>query len=248
MGCIYLVTNLVNGKQYVGKTVNGLKKRKHEHEADSRKGCKWPFQRALRKYGFDSFEWDEVYSDAKPEDLDSLEIECISWFGTLSPKGYNMTSGGSGPAVVSKETRLKISRAGLGRKHSLESKRKIGEANKQRKWSLKARAKISNSNFGHIHTEDTKRRMSKCHKGIKFTEEHKRKIGKSKLGKPRSEETKQKIREKLQGCTLSDDTKLKISQACSGSKNGMYGRRHSEATRLKISQALKSRATVRALP
>ncbi len=92
--------------------------------------------RAIRKYGPDQFEWDEVCSDVPDEDLNRKEIECIAWFGTKAPNGYNLTDGGGGRIgfVVSDETRtrLRVSHLGKisamkGRKHKPESLAKIRE-------------------------------------------------------------------------------------------------------------------------
>lgn len=37
MGCLYLVTNTVNGKQYVGKTIHTVSHRKSHHETIARR-------------------------------------------------------------------------------------------------------------------------------------------------------------------------------------------------------------------
>ena len=56
MGCIYRATNTVNGKMYIGKTKNTLEERRVGHLTASNKR-KSVFQKALKKYGKDSFEW-----------------------------------------------------------------------------------------------------------------------------------------------------------------------------------------------
>ena len=61
MNVVYLVTNVRNGKQYVGVTKKGLEKRKREHLwAAPRFQHKMPFHAAIRKYGSDAFIW-ELY-------------------------------------------------------------------------------------------------------------------------------------------------------------------------------------------
>lgn len=93
MGCIYLATNRINGKQYVGKTIYTIEKRRKEHEIGSSGSILlW---KAICKYGKEVFDWDEVYSDVPEQDLDRLEIESIAWFGTVS-NGYNLSMGGGG--------------------------------------------------------------------------------------------------------------------------------------------------------
>ena len=53
MAFIYIITNDVNGKQYVGKTNRNIDKRFREHISDSKKKrCeKRPLYNAMNKYG-----------------------------------------------------------------------------------------------------------------------------------------------------------------------------------------------------
>ena len=57
MAFIYVITNDVNGKQYVGKTNFSLERRFREHIADSkRERCnKRPLYSAMNKYGVEHF-------------------------------------------------------------------------------------------------------------------------------------------------------------------------------------------------
>jgi len=73
MGCVYCVTNKVNVKQYVGKTIQGIKTRRKQHEDKAIKGSDSSpyFYRALRKHGLDSFEWKIVFES------DNNKILCI---------------------------------------------------------------------------------------------------------------------------------------------------------------------------
>lgn len=53
MAFIYKITNLVNGKVYIGKTEETIEKRFRQHLSESNKDrCKnRPLYRAIRKYG-----------------------------------------------------------------------------------------------------------------------------------------------------------------------------------------------------
>lgn len=59
MGIIYRIINLINGKQYIGKTINTITERwnKHCYEAftPQNKGYNFLIHKAIRKYGKDNF-------------------------------------------------------------------------------------------------------------------------------------------------------------------------------------------------
>lgn len=95
-GVIYLVTCLINGKQYVGQTVhyNPLERwRRHLYDAASRTGDT-VFCRALRKYGEDSFTFEVIDYAADALSLGAKEASYIEELNTLLPNGYNMREGG----------------------------------------------------------------------------------------------------------------------------------------------------------
>lgn len=100
MGCVYVATNLVNGKQYVGQTIKTLDQRRKEHEWYA----KHPYKRfnqtihsALAKYGVDAFKWEVVFETNDVLELKAKEIELIAQLGTFKPNGYNLTLGGDRP-------------------------------------------------------------------------------------------------------------------------------------------------------
>lgn len=157
-GIIYKVTNKINGKVYIGKTIYNLEKRRKRHESNSLNDkINYYFYRALRKYGWNNFEW-EIIDRAKTEkELNLLEILYIEEY---RHKGhvYNMTNGGDGVSgnKLSEESRKKMSEVHKGYKHSTESCKKISKAGKGNKYNL-----------GKKHSEKTKRKMSIAHKGNK---------------------------------------------------------------------------------
>jgi group I intron endonuclease len=95
---IYLVTNLANGKLYVGQTRLTLARRWKQHVRDARNGSTTLIGRAIRKYGVDSFSLAVLCTCSSQEELDTREREHISSLGTHSStgKGYNLTAGGFG--------------------------------------------------------------------------------------------------------------------------------------------------------
>lgn len=92
---IYLITNLVNGKQYVGLTIGTLPDRLKQHFAAARKGRKASMPNAIRKYGENSFSISLIRSDAKSyEELQDQEINEIAARDSIR-NGYNSAVGGA---------------------------------------------------------------------------------------------------------------------------------------------------------
>lgn len=144
---VYVHANKVNGKRYVGITSrenvnhrwrNGRGYNENPH-----------FRDAIKKYGWDCFDHEVIYTDLTEHEAKEIEKRLIAeWCTQDRMFGYNMTSGGDGTPDYhpSEETRKKLSEArrrenlseetlkrrseGLrGRKFSDEHKRKIGDGN-----------------------------------------------------------------------------------------------------------------------
>ena len=109
-GSIYVVTNKLNGHQYVGLTTKTVAHRWSEHKTSAVMGCKTYLYSALRKYGPEVFEVQEYFAVFNVEELSSIEREVIQ---ALCP-AYNQTNGGE-------HTR--------GRKHSPEAIERIRAKN-----------------------------------------------------------------------------------------------------------------------
>ncbi len=87
---IYKVTNKINGKVYIGQSVDiGRRWREHMTAKDD-----IYFHKAIQKYGVENFEW-EVIEQCKKKDLDEREIYWIEYYDSFN-KGYNCTRGGDG--------------------------------------------------------------------------------------------------------------------------------------------------------
>ena len=128
-GIIYKVTNIINGKVYIGQTTRSLKKRKKEHKYDAAKTCyNSHFHNAIRKYGFNAFKW-KIIADTYDRDmLNFLEAFFIDLYNsTNKDKGYNIKEGGKN-GKLSNETKKKMSESQKGKVLSEETKKKISEA------------------------------------------------------------------------------------------------------------------------
>lgn len=91
---IYKVTNVLNGKCYVGKT-KSLRRRWAQHR--SLKDRTSGIVKAMLKHGVENFTF-EVLQDGieTHQELSRLEIEWIERLKSFGPGGYNMTLGGDG--------------------------------------------------------------------------------------------------------------------------------------------------------
>nr|DAM78930.1 MAG TPA: intron associated endonuclease [Caudoviricetes sp.] len=90
---IYKATNKINGKSYIGKTVD-YKTRVWQHRrCYEKENCK--FHDAIKKYGFESFEWDILEICNNESDACNLEIHYIELYNSYRD-GYNENKGGVG--------------------------------------------------------------------------------------------------------------------------------------------------------
>lgn len=91
-GIIYCITNIINGKQYIGQTKCELNKRWKEHLYEAKKYNTRPLYRALNKYGASNFKI-KILEECPVEKLNDRESYWIERLNTFS-EGYNATSGG----------------------------------------------------------------------------------------------------------------------------------------------------------
>lgn len=182
-GIVYQIRNPINGKVYIGQTIQSLKKRKKDHRSGIKKFPALAIYRAFVKYGFDSFEWSILFYATNKAELDEAEKQIIAVKKSMSPKyGYNMTFGGEGGSHPP-EIRKQISKSLKGRIFSEETRRRLSDALKGKYIGKKA------SFWGKKHSSETKLKMgqaqtgSKNHNfGRKASEETRRRMGESKRG------------------------------------------------------------------
>lgn len=123
-GVIYLITNLVNGKCYVGQTVQLYPlQRWAKHRDLSRKGDKRPLYHSIRKYGFENFKFEVLWHSFDKESLDLAENIFIQDKNAMTPNGYNLHEGGAWGRHLP-ETKVKISEASKRHMQNPETKRR----------------------------------------------------------------------------------------------------------------------------
>ncbi len=232
MGQIYCATNLITGKRYIGKTIHSFLVRKDGHEKAALDGAEFVFSRAIRKYGFEVFEWSVLFDGLEEDELNDYEIIAIKKWNTKVPNGYNMTDGGEGGSgyVFTDEQKKSISIALKGKPKSEETKRKLSLAQTGHEITqamLEGYEKISNSNSGRVKTEEERAKLSASLKDKPKSKEHKEKISQALKGR-----TKGKTYEEMYG--LEKAIALKVQRRMS-----ILGRKHSESAKKKMSEARK---------
>ena len=133
-GYIYKHTS-PSGLSYIGKSlaVKGKRWKEHVKRAYDKtsKEYNYPLQRAIRKYGEDSFTTEILEDNVPAELLSELEVLYIEKHNTFY-EGYNQTKGGEGTSG----------------ERSYEAKAAIAKANKERIWDEDMRQKMSESKTG----------------------------------------------------------------------------------------------------
>lgn len=175
---IYLITNTLNGKKYVGQSL-GIRKRFSRHRRAARLKLKreaFYLHNAISKHGEDNFKFEVLLYATDPDYLNLMEQKIIAGFNTMTPNGYNLDSGGGVNRVLSDETKAKLkNRKGWnkGVPATEEQKRRQSIAmmgkpapNKGKPQSAEAKAKQSAAMKG----------RTAWNKGVPMTEEQKAKL------------------------------------------------------------------------
>lgn len=161
---VYIHTNKINGKKYVGLT-SKLPSERWRNGSGYKHSTH--FYRAIKKYGWENFEHEIYASNLTAEEASALEQNLIAALQTTNDYyGYNLDSGGS-RTTHSDETKQKMRDAAIGRKHTPETIEKLRKASSGNKNSV-----------GHKHTEESKQKNREAHIGKThiLSEESKMKI------------------------------------------------------------------------
>jgi len=131
---IYKITNILNGKIYVGQTVQDpkIRWRRHKNAAKDSNGESYNLHLycSMRKHGEHNFKFEIIEEHTNLNDANIAEIKYISNYNSTNKKfGYNNQTGGRTNFTITEETRKKLSDSHMGKKLSEESIRKVVEAN-----------------------------------------------------------------------------------------------------------------------
>ena len=163
MGIIYILENKINGKCYVGKTIQPFNKRLRRHLKDEQ-----IIDKSIRKYGMENFKITTM--NCFNEYLNWMEKEWIKEINSLNPNGYNLTKGGDGGGVKGRAPWNK-GKTGVYSKEHLKkmSEIKMGENNPLYKiphteeWKKMMSEKMSGENnpfFGLTHSKKSRKKQS----------------------------------------------------------------------------------------
>ena len=141
---IYLRTNLVNGKQYVGQTKDWEARHRQWKCLKTNYANKF-LDEDREKYGLKNWKSEVLATVETREEAWELEKRFINDFNTKYPNGYNMSDGGkTAKGCIITEDGIKTRSENTGKKNPM---------------------------FGKHHSEETKKKMSETRKGRHFSEE-----------------------------------------------------------------------------
>jgi len=154
-----------SGKSYIGFTCDYDRRCKQHISQQSE--CT-AFRNAIQKYGWESFTHEILYTELTLEEACEIEQHLIEHLNTLSPHGYNLTTGGDGGRLLSEETKRKMSESRRGRQISDHCRESTRLRMTGRHVSAATKQKLSEARKRHsgwCHSEETKRKIGERHKG-----------------------------------------------------------------------------------
>ena len=156
---IYIITCIITGKSYIGKTIGRLYNRVMTHLNGNAPGCEALYN-AVKKHGKENFTWDVLCENMISELLPDLEKQFIKEYDTFH-NGYNLTEGGEdgkqSPETIQKRTEtLKANPPMKGKKHTPEACRRMSESRTGLKRSKETRQRQSEAAMGHKVSQSTR--------------------------------------------------------------------------------------------
>lgn len=249
-GFIYITTNLVNGKRYLGQKV--FKDRGWKGYL----GSGTVFKAALNLYKKGNFHRDIIHICYSEEELNNAEYELSVFLNVVEdPDWYNVVYGGGATTGWHHSEELKKAQSERAkkqwedeeyrRKHIEYGKTLVGEKNPNygnhklagennpnygKTTPEEVRKKISEANSNP--SEETRKKMSDSAKA-RMTPEAKEHLRQINIGRKATDEQRKKMSESHLA-RWTDELREEYSAKYSGEGNPMYGKHHSEETKEKL--------------
>lgn len=224
---IYCIKNKVNGKCYVGQSID-IENRWKDHKRLHSKNTRYLYH-AINKYGIEGLDW-LILEECSKEQLNERENYWVEYLDCISPNGYNLKSGGGKNCFYSEETKKKMSESQKGEKNHRWGQRYTDEEKKQMSESSSGENAYW---YGKQRSEETKRKISEYQKselnplrGVSLTEEHRKKISMSNSGENHH----------MFGKHHSNEHKSKMSKILKGENSPLFGKKHSEERKIKVAR------------
>jgi hypothetical protein len=241
-GHVYLITNTVNGKVYVGQTVQPIIVRWRQHCGQAKSGRKaYPLYLAMQKYGLSAFSVSVICYAQSQAELNQMELDFIKLHNSADRShGYNLKGGGDSIGRHAMVTRAKISAARLGRTGTPWTARQRSEA--------RERFELNGSPMrGYRHSPESRKKMSDgmkgripANKGKVMPEAQRILLSQIKKGRAPGNKGKkmpEHQRIAMVGRRLSEETRQRLSEAHQNQAEALRGVPRSQEVRAKIKSA-----------
>lgn len=189
---VYMHTNKINGKKYIGITCQDAERR-WRPDGYGYKNNRY-FYNAIKKHGWDNFESVVLMSGLTKEQAESEEIKLIELHDTTNrTNGYNNAHGGGANGFHTAETKKKMSQKAKARPVNPLAIKRMAETNRSREYTEQHRRNISESLTGKKLSPEHCKSISESHKGYVMPESQKKNISNSVREALSSPEVRKKI-------------------------------------------------------
>jgi len=184
---LYCITNKINGKIYIGQTVQPDKRWYQHKNMAAQDQPMMIISYAIKKYGNQAFEFEVIAGCKTWDDANDIETLLVSQYGSLVPNGYNVSLGGmNAPKSEAWIQAMKAWHASLSSEERAEISKKQAEA------TANQIATKGHPAAGRIVTQEERElhRKTRLENPINYTEELRQKMSEAHIGIKDSEETK----------------------------------------------------------
>lgn len=164
--CVYMHTNIINGKKYIGQTCRKPEQRwghngsGYLRKYKDRRYNQPLFAHAILKYGWDNFTHEIIEDNLTKKEADKLEKKLIKQYNTTdSDYGYNISKGGS-CGHMNETTKQKIKES--NKEYYKTHQHHTTGTHRTEDFKKLMHEKMLNREF----SEETRKKMSKNHNDV----------------------------------------------------------------------------------